>query len=93
MALKTSKTAKLAEALRLEVLRKKRVLFPAELTPKALREEFYLFWSTQTRAHPRTPVFSAEASKSKRCPKGYYFFPVFFYCGLCPPFWISSATL
>ena len=86
MAPKTGKSTKSAEALRLEALRKERVLFPPELTPKALREEFYLFWSTETRAHPRTPVLSAEASKSKRCPKGYHFFPVFFYCGLCPPF-------
>lgn len=90
MAPKTGKgsksSTKSAEALHLEALRKNRVLFLPELTPKALREEFYLYWSTQTRAHPQTLVLSAEASKSKRCPEGYYFFPVFFYCGLCPPF-------
>ena len=49
-----------------------------------LREYFYLFWATETRAHPRTRVLPAAASES--APNGYPFFPLFFYCGLCPPF-------
>ena len=86
MAPKTGKVAKSAKMLRLEALRKERATFPSELDAVELREWYYLFWLTETRAHPRTLVLSAEASKSKKCPRGYYFFPVFFYCGLCPPF-------
>ena len=86
MAPKTGKGAKSAEALRREAQRKERALFPPELSATELREWFYLFWSTEMRAHPRTQVLPAEASTSKRCPKGYPFFPLFFYCGLCPPF-------
>ena len=84
MAPKTGKVAKSAEALRLEALRKERATFPPELDAAGLRQWFYLFWSTETRAHPRTKVLSATASK--RAPYGYPFFPLFFYCGLCPPF-------
>ena len=84
MAPKAGKAVKSAEALRLEALRKERAIFLPELAAKELREYYYLFWSTETRAHPRTKVLSAAASK--RAPYGYPFFPLFFYCGLCPPF-------
>ena len=84
MAPKTGKVAKSAEALRLEALRKERATFPSELDAAELREWYYLFWSMETRAHPRMKVLSAAASK--RAPHGYPFFVLFFYCGLCPPF-------
>ena len=65
--------------------RKERATFPPELSAKELREWYYLFWSTETRAHPRTKVLSAVASQAAPVG-GYPFFAVFFYCGLCPPF-------
>ena len=55
-----------------------------QLGVKELREYFYLFWATETRAHPRTRVLPAAASEL--APNGYPFFALFFYCGLCPPF-------
>ena len=57
---------------------------PPQLAAKELREYYYLFWSTELRAHPRTKVLSAAASEL--APNGYPFFALFFYCGLCPPF-------
>ena len=78
------KVVKSAEAQRLAALRKERAIFPPQLAAKELREYYYLFWSTETRAHPRTKVFPAAASEL--APNGYPFFTLFFYCGLCPPF-------
>ena len=75
---------KSAEAQRLAALRKERAIFPPQLGAKELREYYYLFWSTETRAHPRTRVLPATASEL--APTGYPFFALFFYCGLCPPF-------
>ena len=85
------KGVKSAEAQRIAALRKERALFPPQLDTKELREYYYLFWSTETRAHPRTRVLSAAASRL--APNGYPFFALFFYCGLCPPSLNSSATL
>ena len=68
----------------LAALRKERAIFPPQLAAKELREYYYLFWSTETRAHPRTKVLPATASRL--APNGYPFFALFFYCGLCPPF-------
>src|SRR3954467_9840212 len=78
------KAVKSAEAQRLEALRKEQATFPPELDALDLREEFYLFWSTGTPAHPPTRVLPAAAQKES--PTGYPFFALFFYCGLCPPF-------
>ena len=78
------KGVKSAEAQRLAALRKERAIFTPQLGVQELREYFYLFWATETRAHPRTRVLPAAASES--APNGYPFFPLFFYCGLCPPF-------
>src|SRR4051812_48582364 len=78
------KAVKSAEALRLEALRRERATFPPQLDAVELRDKFYLFWSTVTRAHPRTRVLPAVARK--KYSTGYPFFAVFFYCGLCPPF-------
>ena len=75
---------KSAEAQRLAALRKEQALFPPQLGAKELREYYYLFWSTETRAHPRMRVLPATASRL--APNGYPFFALFFYCGLCPPF-------
>ena len=69
---------KSAEAQRLAAMQKERAIFPPQLDVKELREYYYLFWSTETRAHPCTRVLLA--------PNGYPFFALFFYCGLCPPF-------
>ena len=75
---------KSAEAQRLTALRKERAIFPPQLDAKELREYYYLFWSTETRAHPRMRVLPATALRL--APNGYPFFELFFYCGLCPPF-------
>ena len=66
------------------MLLKERAVFPPKLATRELRENYYLFWSTETRAHPRTKVLSAAASEL--APNGYPYFALFFYCGLCPPF-------
>ena len=79
------KAVKSTEAQRLEALRKERATFLPKLSAKDLREWYYLFWSTETRAHPRTKVLSAVAPRAAPAI-GYPFFAVFFYCGLCPPF-------
>ena len=84
MAPKAGKVVKSAEAQRLVALRKERTIFPPQLDAKELREYYYLFWSTEKRAHPRTRVLPAAASELD--PNGYPFFALFFYCGLCPPF-------
>ena len=84
MAPKAGKAVKSAEALRLEALRKERATFPPQLDAKELREYYYLFWSMETRAHPRTKVLPTAALEL--APNGYPFFALFFYCGLCPPF-------
>ena len=81
----TAKAVKSTEAQRLEALRKERATFLPELSAKDLREWYYLFWSTETRAHPRTKVLSAITSQEAPVG-GYPFFALFFYCGLCPPF-------
>src|SRR4051812_42847994 len=78
------KAVKSAEALRLEALRRERATFPPQLDALELRNRFRLFWSTATRAHPRTRVLPAIAQR--RYPTGYPYFAVFFHCGLCPPF-------
>src|SRR3954468_2240176 len=78
------KAVKSAEALRLETLRKETATFPPQLAAVPLRDKYRLFWSTKTRAHPRTRVLPADAQK--QYPTGYPFFVVFFYCGLCPPY-------
>ena len=78
------KGVKSAEAQRLAALRKERAIFSPQLGVQELREYFYLFWATETRAHPRTRVLPAAASEL--APNGYPFFALFFYCGLCPPF-------
>src|SRR4051812_25136450 len=78
------KAVKSAEALPLEALRTERATFPPQLDAVDLRDRFYLFWSTVTRAHPRTRVLPADAQR--KYPTGYPFFAVFFSCGLCPPF-------
>ena len=52
MAPKAGKVVKSAEAQRLAALRKERALFPPQLGAQELREYYYLFWSTETRAHP-----------------------------------------
>ena len=67
---------KSAEAQRLAVLRKERALFPPQLGAQELREYYDLFWSTETRAHPRTKVLSAAASEL--APNGSPFFALFF---------------
>ena len=71
---------KSAEAQRLAALRKERAIFPPQLGAKELREYYYLFWSTETRAHPRTRVLPATASEL--APIGYLFYVLFFFCGL-----------
>src|SRR4051812_2344241 len=78
------KAVKSAEALRLEALRKETATFPPQLDALRLKNEYLLFWSTATRAHPRTRVLPAIAQNLY--PTGYPFFAVFFLCGLCPPF-------
>src|SRR3954467_12879721 len=78
------KAVKSAEALRLEALRKETATFPPQLDALVLRDKYRLFWSTKTRAHPRTRVLPADAQR--QYPTGYPFFVVFFYCGLCPPY-------
>src|SRR4051812_7206551 len=78
------KAVKSAEALRLEALRKETATFPPQLDALGLKNGYRLFWSTATRAHPRTRVLPAIAQKLY--PTGYPFFAVFFCCGLCPPF-------
>ena len=80
-----AKAVKSTEVQRLEALRKERATFPPELSAKELREWYYLFWSMETRAHPRTKVLSAVATQAAPVG-GYPFFAVFFYRGLCPPF-------
>ena len=55
------KGVKSAEAQRLAALRKEWEIFPHQLGAKELREYYYLFWSTETRAHPCTKVLSAAA--------------------------------
>ena len=50
------KGVKSAEAQRLAALRKERAIFSPQLGVQELREYFYLFWATETRAHPRTRV-------------------------------------
>ena len=50
------KGVKSAKAQRLVALRKERAIFSPQLSVKELREYFYLFWATETRAHPRTRV-------------------------------------
>lgn len=72
---KAAKAVKLTEAQRLEALRKERATFLPELSAKDLREWYYLFWSTETRAHPRTKVLSAVASQAAPVG-GYPFFAV-----------------
>ncbi len=57
------KGVKSAEAQRLAALRKERAIFSPQLGAKELREYFYLFWATETRAHPRTRVLPAAASE------------------------------
>src|SRR4051812_377180 len=83
MAPKAEKV-KSAEAQRLAALRKERAIFPPKLAAEELKEYYYLFWSTGTRAHPRTKVLPTAAWE--KAPTGYPFFALFFYCGLCPPF-------
>src|SRR3954464_11878157 len=78
------KALKSAEALRLEALRQETATFPPQLEAVVLRDKYRLFWSTKTRAHPRTRVLPADAQRLY--PTGYPFFAVFFYCGLCPPY-------
>ena len=78
------KGGKSAGARRVTALRKERAIFPPQLGTKELSEYYYLFWLTETRAHPRTKVLLAAASEL--APSGYPFFALFFYCGLCPPF-------
>ena len=78
------KVVKSTKAQRLAALRKERAIFPPKLAVRELRENYYLFWSTETRAHPRTKVL--PAATWKMAPNGYPFFALFFYCGLCPPF-------
>ena len=78
------KALKSTEAQRLAALRKERAVFPPKLAVRELRENYYLFWSTEMRAHPRTKVLPAAASEL--AANGYPFFVLFFYCGLCPPF-------
>ena len=65
------KGVKSAEAQRLAALRKERVIFSPQLGVQELREYFYLFWATETRAHPRTRVLPATASNL--APNGYPF--------------------
>src|SRR3954470_16090202 len=79
-----AKKAKSAEVQRLAALRKERAIFPPRLEAAELKEDFYLFWSTGTRAHPRTKVLQATAWD--KYPTGYPFFALFFYCGPFPPF-------
>ena len=69
------KVVKSAEAQRLVALWKEREISP-QLAAKELREYYYLFWSTETRAHPRTKVLPAAASEL--APNGYPFFALFF---------------
>ena len=73
MALKADKGkgVKSAEAQRLAALRKERAIFSPQLGAQELREYYYLFWSTETRAHPRTRVLPAAASAL--APSGYPF--------------------
>ena len=71
---------KSVEAQRLAALRKERAIFPPKLGTKELREYYYLFWSTEKRAHPRTKVLPAAALELAL--NGYPFFALFFYCGL-----------
>src|SRR3954463_15008818 len=66
------KAVKSAEALRLEALRKETATFPPQLDAVGLRDKYRLFWSTKTRAHPRTRVLPADAQK--QYPAGYPFF-------------------
>ena len=72
---KSTEAQRLA-AQRLAALRKERAVFPPKLAAKELRENYYLFWSTKTRAHPRTKVLPAAAWK--KAPNGYPFFALFF---------------
>ena len=61
------KGVKSAEAQRLAALRKERVIFSPQLGVKELREYFYLFWATETRAHEGTPG-RCFGTGSKRVP-------------------------
>ena len=70
------KGVKSAEAQRLAALRKERAIFSPQLGVQELREYFYLFWATETRAHPRMRVLPAAASEL--APNGYPFFALFF---------------
>ena len=70
------KVVKSTEVQRLAALRKERAVFPPKLAVKELRENYYLFWSTKTRAHPRTKVLPSAASEL--APNGYPFFALFF---------------
>ena len=56
----------------------------ARLGARELKDKYYLFWSRETKAHPRTRVLPAEACDM--FPGGYPYFALFFHCGLCPPY-------
>ena len=58
------KGVKSAEAQRLAALRKERAIFFPQLGVKELKEDYYLFWSAETRAHPRTKVLPAAALRA-----------------------------
>ena len=79
-----AKAAKTAKALRLAAMRKKMAVFPPQLSAEELKDAFYLFWSRETKAHPRTKVLPTVASDM--FPTGYALFALFFYYGLCPPY-------
>ena len=57
------KVVKSTEAQRLAALRKKWAIFPPKLAARELRENYYCFWSTETRAHPRTSRRLEDGSK------------------------------
>ena len=83
------KGVKSAEAQRLAALRKERAIFSPQLSVKELREYFYLFWATETRAHPRTRVLPATASEL--APNGYPFLRCSSIAGSARPSRSSSA--
>ena len=56
-----AKKEKSEQAAKLAAMRRRMVVFPPRLGARELKDKFYLFWSRETKAHPRTRVLPAEA--------------------------------
>ena len=56
-----TKKEKSEQAARLTAYRKRNLVFPPRLSARELWNKYYLFWSKNTKAHPRTRAYPAAA--------------------------------